>query len=323
MEYITRPSLFAHVNTIWTLLGDALKLKFHISTHTDFNIAWVIEQDTNRRIITDRMKTDDSIRGELKDVILFYLHLIDGLLHEHKERQTPAYGAYDRQMVEILRRIKKANNSVHTGYQRENDLVSSRFDYGKPSGKPSDQTVTNDFKQILKTITSKLEEFVRSKAASYERSCAETLLAAVSEANIRVQSLYLNIDEDWKRLMDEVTVMKSQLERFNFDGLMFFYGAPRIAGVVNDAIGSIPTEKITGLDARNEYGLNLIAGIGRALKKLRQEDGSIFDALGDATEQTKLDEIFHIMASAKTYHVAIWNVLYRLAMIIQRNNDAT
>jgi len=305
MEYITRPSLFAHVNTIWTLLGDALKLKFHISTHTDFNIAWVIEQDTNRRIITDRMKTDDSIRGELKDVILFYLHLIDGLLHEHKERQTPAYGAYDRQMVEILRRIKKANN------------FSSRFDYEKPS----DQTVTNDFKQILNTITSKLDEFVRSKAVSYERSCAQPVFAAVSAANIRVQSLHLDIDHDWQLLMNEVTVMKSQLEHFKFDGLMFFYGAPRIAGVVNDAIGSIPTEKITGLDARNEYGLNLIAGIGRALKKLRQEDGSIFDALGDATEQTKLDEIFHIMASAKTYHVAIWNVLYRLAMIIQRHND--
>ena len=196
--------------------------------------------------------------------------------------------------------------------------MGHRFDFEKPNGNPNGK---NDFKQILNTITSKLEEFVRSKAASYERSCAETLLAAVSEANIRVQSLYLNIDEDWKRLMDEVTVMKSQLEHFNFDKLMFFYSAPHIVGVIHDAIGSIPTEKITGLDARNEYGLNLIAGIGRALKKLRQEDGSIFDALGDATEQTKLDEIFHIMASAKTYHVAIWNVLYRLAMIIQRHND--
>ena len=305
MEYITRPSLFAHVNTIWTLLGDALKLEFDISTQTDFNITWVRKQDTNRRIITHWMETDGSIAGELKDVILFYLHFIDGLLYEHKERQTPAYGAYDKQMVAILGRIKKVNN------------FSSRFDYEKPN----DQTVTNDFKQILKTITSKLEEFVRSKAASYERSCAQPVFAAVSAANIRVQSLHLDRDPDWKRLIDEVTVMKSQLKRFNFDKLMFFYGASRIAGVVNDAIGSIPTEEITGLDARNEYGLNLIAGIGRALETLRQEDGSVFDVLGDATEQKKLDEIFHIMASATTDYVAICNALDRLALIIQRHND--
>ena len=199
-----------------------------------------------------------------------------------------------------------------------NECMSCRFDSDNRPTVAKQQPITNDFKQILNTITSKLEEFVRLMPASVAKTGAMTLQTAVSTANHTVQSLQLDRDHDWKLLIHEVTVMKSQLENLESKRYMF---SSHIAGVMNDAIGSTPTAQINGLYARNAYGLKLIARIGQALETLRRDNGSVFDFLGDATQQTKLNDIFHIMAATQTLqtnHVAIWNALNRLAMIIQR-----
>ena len=181
----------------------------------------------------------------------------------------------------------------------------------------------NDFKQILNTIASKLEDFVRSMPMSSAITVAQALQTAVSTANRTVRLLHLERDYDWTQLINEVINMKSQLRSLESNVYIFSSSISHIAGVMNDAIGSSAAAQITGLVARNEYCLKLIARIGQALETLRRDNGSVFDFLGDATQQTKLNDIFHIMAIAatqtlQTNHVAIWNALNRLAMIIQR-----
>jgi len=204
-----------------------------------------------------------------------------------------------------------------------NERMSCRFDYNNRPTMAKQQPITNDFKQILNTITSKLEEFVRLMPASVAKTGAMALQTAVSTANHTVQSLQLARDYDWTQLIHEVTVMKFQLEHLEHNVYIFSSSISHIAGVMNDAIGSSAAAQITGLVARNEYCLKLIARIGQALETLRRDNGSVFDFLGDATQQTKLNDIFHIMAIAatqttQTNHVAMWNALNRLAMIIQR-----
>ena len=204
-----------------------------------------------------------------------------------------------------------------------NERMSCRFDYNNRPTVKIQQPIMNDFKQILNTIASKLEDFVRSMPMSSAITVAQALQTAVSTANRTVRLLHLERDYDWTQLINEVINMKSQLRSLESNVYIFSSSISHIAGVMNDAIGSSPAAQITGLVARNEYGLKLIARIGQALETLRRDNGSVFDILGDDTQQTKLNDIFHIMAIAatqtlQTNHIAIWNALNRLAMIIQR-----
>ena len=92
-----------------------------------------------------------------------------------------------------------------------NERMSCRFDYNNRPTVKIQQPIMNDFKQILNTIASKLEDFVRSMPMSSAITVAQALQTAVSTANSTVRLLHLERDYDWTRLINEVTNIKSQL----------------------------------------------------------------------------------------------------------------